>query len=1426
MYNCRNFQSKSPQDRIQMLTFLRICHRCLRNDSNLNITARTKWWDDHKAACITDYACRTDNCAQRDQSQQRHICMCMKHSAANASAIATFISTLDQSKLIPNLSFFYLTPGNYTTEYKVETVKVVDGVEILPDRPDIPPIYMVQAVKGGNGVTLLVFYDSGCTGASMSSRAYKVLECETVREGPTLLNVASGRTLEIKHGDERFSLELTEPNRRATITALRMDDVTNSFPNWETQEAFEEISRGYEEENPEGEPLPQVDRAVGGSPVDIMIGIRYNQYFPQLRFMLPSGLAIYEARFKSASGNQGVLGGSHASWKNASDRSLYMGPRAYFTSEYRAYNSMNNVLTFRESFSCPKPWQEERLVPDGRLPTYRAQETPDLTETVADRLCPSKHCSRHSQEEGWLVPQTWELGDTIFSAVQDENRFWDIENAGTSVEYRCISCRNCARCRSGDANEKVSLQEEREQAMIEDLVTLNVEKKVLEAGLPFIENPAEALKPNRHIAEKVFEAQMRLIQKNPEMHGDVMKSHAKLRDNGCVFPISEIPAGDLAKMDTIPGPAVFLPWQVVTKANSLSTKARMVYNGSSCTPSGKSINSILAKGENRLAKIVDVLLQFRNKPFAFTGDVKMAYNGVRLRPEYYKFQQYLWKEGLDPKLPFVVMIIVTLIYGIKSAGQQTIAGFCKLADECAENHPEHYDGAETLRRNSYMDDILMAVRSLLEAQRISKSLAFTLALGSLQIKCFTFSGETPSEEVSADGQHVGLIGYLWDPKRDEVKLDIKALYFGKAKRGKLPEPVAGEIRPALQNNFTRRNLVGKCAGVYDPLGLVTPITAKLKLDLHELSDLKLDWDDQVPACYLDLWTHNLRVIGTLADVIFPRAVVPKDAASEEFELLVLVDASAQISIATVYARSLKKDGTYYCQLMAAKSKLTKGVSIPRGELKSAVLGTVLGHIVKRNSLEHFKNITYVTDSTICLFWINQDYRPLQVAVRNSVIEIRRFSLPEQWFHVESENNIADLGTRTAEVDQIMADSEWQKGKPWMSYPWEEIYANYLRTPAKITLSSMEKIAASKEMKATDVGGHHVDHMIDKLGQRYSYSKYAVDPCYMPWPRALRVVATLYRIADMARKKPVNLTATFTDAELERAELYFMRKGTLEVEQFAKEKDYKNITIKKDKLLLYTGRMLEGQEFNAMENVMLDVTPTHFVKPVLDRYSPVAYSLMVHCHAKLTNHKNNLATLRESMNHAYIIGGRDLATEIRNSCPYCRRYLKKLMEAELGPVHKNRLTVAPAFYYSQVDIFGPYMATSEHNFRSKVKVWGLVFKCPSTCAVSIHAMAKYDTTAFLFAYTRFSKEHGHPKKLFIDEGSQLKKGCKEMELSMVDITRNLDVNYSVGIDYETCPVGAHYQNGVVERAIKEIKKLFNVTFRNIKMTILMYETAFA
>jgi len=480
----------------------------------------------------------------------------------------------------------------------------------------------------------------------------------------------------------------------------------------------------------------------------------------------------------------------------------------------------------------------------------------------------------------------------------------------------------------------------------------------------------------------------------------------------------------------------------------------------------------------------------------------------------------------------------------------------------------------------------------------------------MSVKAFTFSGNKPDEKVSANGTHVGLAGYLWSPEADTIELDIGPPRLGKAKRGQRPEPVSGDYKEALKLAFTKRVLTGLVAGVFDPLGLATPITAGFKLDLHQLCELKLDWDDKVPEELLDKWVGNMEKIQALRGMTFQRSVIPVDAVNTQIELLVHTDASQNLGVVAIFGRVLRKNGLYSCQLLTGRSKLLTGMTIPKAELKAAVAGATTAAMVKRNLGDRYGGATYCTDSTICLYWITQDDRPLQTGVRNAVTEIRRFSDTKDWFHITTDKNVADLGTRPALVAEIGPGSTWQIGQPWMNMPKHKMP---IMSAAEVTLTAEEKRLAATELRNKDVLGHQLNFMSTEVSSRYTLSNYLVDPCRHRWSVAVRIMALVQifikklkrkasgkavpqpnekpestdngtgkdpeqavfklKVSNWEResripiKKTVEAAAvSITAADMAEAADYFFRKATKEVKRFTKTAEYKHCSSERDEIL--------------------------------------------------------------------------------------------------------------------------------------------------------------------------------------------------------------------------------------------------------------------
>ena len=121
----------------------------------------------------------------------------------------------------------------------------------------------------------------------------------------------------------------------------------------------------------------------------------------------------------------------------------------------------------------------------------------------------------------------------------------------------------------------------------------------------------------------------------------------------------------------------------------------------------------------------------------------------------------------------------------------------------------------------------------------------------------------------------------------------------------------------------------------------------------------------------------------------------------------------------------------------------------------------------------------------------------------------------------------------------------------------------------------------------------------------------------------------------------------TENDMKRGENYYFNKATQEVLQFSLEKEYKDNFVFKNGIYHYVGRILGSQVISSPEDKMFNLSPLSFIQPSVDRYSPVAYSVMLYCHEAVSHHHSGTSTILESRHAAYIlkVKGRDLASAI-------------------------------------------------------------------------------------------------------------------------------------------------------------------------------------
>ena len=212
-------------------------------------------------------------------------------------------------------------------------------------------------------------------------------------------------------------------------------------------------------------------------------------------------------------------------------------------------------------------------------------------------------------------------------------------------------------------------------------------------------------------------------------------------------------------------------------------------------------------------------------------------------------------------------------------------------------------------------------------------------------------------------------------------------------------------------------------------------------------------------------------------------------------------------------------------------------------------------------------------------------------------------------------------------------------------------------------------------------------------------------------------------------------------------------------------------------------------------------------PLADRYSPLSYAIATDVHD--TGHRGAETCYRVSLEQVHIIQGFGLFKEIDAECIKCKKKRGKFSEVLMGPVADNQVTVAPAFYCCQIDLFGPvkvFCPGFERDTRSsktkETKNWILVGACPTTKALNIQVVDKSDSRGILEALVRLGCEASWPKLFYCDADGAILKIMQEMEVDIRDIQYRLYTEH--GAKFEVCPVGGHERQGLVERRIATVQ----------------------
>ena len=113
-----------------------------------------------------------------------------------------------------------------------------------------------------------------------------------------------------------------------------------------------------------------------------------------------------------------------------------------------------------------------------------------------------------------------------------------------------------------------------------------------------------------------------------------------------------------------------LPYHIITKESSSTTKKRLVNNASAKANTGISLNECLMVGAVVQDGSFEITLRFREHQIVLLADIEKMYKQIRLHPDDAHYQLVFWQENENESLRTYMIPVV--LFGSASAPHSAI----------------------------------------------------------------------------------------------------------------------------------------------------------------------------------------------------------------------------------------------------------------------------------------------------------------------------------------------------------------------------------------------------------------------------------------------------------------------------------------------------------------------------------------------------------------------------------------------------------------------------------------------------------------------------------------------------------------------------------------------------------------------------------
>ncbi|XP_024872888.1 uncharacterized protein LOC112455302 [Temnothorax curvispinosus] len=259
--------------------------------------------------------------------------------------------------------------------------------------------------------------------------------------------------------------------------------------------------------------------------------------------------------------------------------------------------------------------------------------------------------------------------------------------------------------------------------------------------LPFKKGPPISIGESRPRAEQMLKALTRRFRDKPAFEKEYREFLEEYERLGHMR-LAAAPSDQTEQH-------VYIPHHGVIREGSSTTHLRVVFNTSSVTSNGTSLNDHLHVGPKLQREIMAIIMRWRQYRYVYSADIAKMYRQICIDSRDVNYQRIVWiRSCLEPLVSF---ILLTVTYGMICAPYLALRVLEQLSLDEGQNFPL---ATLILRDNIYVDDVLFGADDTFRIRQACNQLVSLLRRGDFELR--KWASNSPSLLSDLDAADHGL----------------------------------------------------------------------------------------------------------------------------------------------------------------------------------------------------------------------------------------------------------------------------------------------------------------------------------------------------------------------------------------------------------------------------------------------------------------------------------------------------------------------------------------------------------------------------------------------------------------------------------------------------------------------------------------------